>query len=1450
MQVRIFFSVASLAQTLAQQKKKQKQLAASALIFKDPYAVFSSVPRASLLWRFLCSVLLHLHHLFGRVLARLFCSFTSNLQGEEDGVMGSGAGHTRRSKQLAKSSSTVLCDSVASLEDWKQQIKVKCSIPANQQRLTFTSQRLIKQPIVLANFSPSRQWQIVVDASIEELCKDLTYWRALFHSKNTSAELLYPLVLKESDDIASTLHSRTAEELRQIGVPCNVFFLSFNKWIPTLQPGIAKEHTSLNRQPRDLDLQIDEQFQEDTFLIDLFGDLSGLCLSMPLNFVMSGKELATKLLMVEQTAQYREKQKKRYHHLSAPALKDSESLDDTQNFTEGNWWSSCLKDYILHFEKNFEYTAFISRDHHRLRCIVLPVITIPLYAAKGNEEQALLQLLSCDPKNAIRESPSSVLALPSTSQTEGELSNPGISPSSEGSLLVLAEDLAGKYSKKKKRKKAKKCLKENVKNITALDSCAEADRKRALDEKIPLACEDVAKKVVQSEVLTVECIEHLDHKDLKEAFDGTEMIDGICLTNNGIQHELDNDLEHVNIGCPQATKNSSNLCWGEMDAQVGLNKQSTVSCDFSGTANLEQYSSLPSSEFSALHSGDCHAATFASSSTKEDSQERKENSACDHSGRVMEGFKGQEDACGSSKSCEVLKVDYASKCTEQTSSCSTNTTKADESANHTSVELSTDELELGNHYHQKEVNPGKPGLDTVGDSGSCSLSKNAELKKTKETCENKNRVGTQNILHREANTDYVMNSFKSQIDRREYAGSQMRPSRDGFWTHKASEVQDFSTHRNRVNQSSFNGIAPVVSRPSIPFWRHQRNDSHHMSYPTTFPRRDDWSVDRGRNPSSRQIRNMSAWEQLPDLRQPSNVGMNREFSQQWENHAEFEELCPPSARGQKFSNFNNVQRRNRGKSNEMLQQYPKKWLVEDMPNDTVPPSVDFYPVMPGIFDVCSLPPSNEGEMNRDGSTSTDQGRILGTGFRSKEKCAENLTRGSVAPCITVRSASATTVSPWQNNHIINYSKEACHTVNSCESVGFQASKLQGIAHVCNILEAVHASCQSRAVYEQVSSVTGNPLCEFEKVAKAVAPVFKASEKSLQHWKSMGCSCRSVVAGSCKSTNLQRVADVPLSTLWQWYEEPSCYGLEVKLTEHTRFTVSESVENQFQAFFVPYLSGMQLFGWSSKMRTTRQKDAETAQEVNSFDSSFLRQPIFSILLPKPKTDDDIYVNEHVRKSVGSSQYALGNESGLESGEFGSISDRLRHCGCEVELLYEFFEGEKPQQRRPLNERIKELVMGQVAPESCSVGDARLLDSVKIGELHPSSWFAVAWYPIYRIPDGTFRSAFLTYHSLSSLQSVCSGSTIARQFSDNCIDSVTSPVVGLMSYNAQAKDWFSLTPCYNLKGHESSSLDANPSEILQQHLATLEAAAASMARGSCDQSSSFKHLDYGFFQSRGR
>ncbi|KAJ0104652.1 hypothetical protein Patl1_19315 [Pistacia atlantica] len=144
-----------------------------------------------------------------------------------------------------------------------------------------------------------------------------------------------------------------------------------------------------------------------------------------------------------------------------------------------------------------------------------------------------------------------------------------------------------------------------------------------------------------------------------------------------------------------------------------------------------------------------------------------------------------------------------------------------------------------------------------------------------------------------------------------------------------------------------------------------------------------------------------------------------------------------------------------------------------------------------------------------------------------------------------------------------------------------------------------------------------------------------------------------------------------------------------------------------------------------------------------------------------------------------------------------------------------------------------------------GDPTYLNSINLHDLHPTSWYSVAWYPIYRIPDGNFRAAFLTYHSL--------GHMIRRSTKVNSanVDSIVSPVVGLQSYNAQSECWFQLKhPAMNQTA-ESSGL--NPSRILRERLKTLEETASHMSTAVVNkgnQTSVNRHPDYEFFRSRQR
>lgn len=92
---------------------------------------------------------------------------------------------------------------------------------------------------------------------------------------------------------------------------------------------------------------------------------------------------------------------------------------------------------------------------------------------------------------------------------------------------------------------------------------------------------------------------------------------------------------------------------------------------------------------------------------------------------------------------------------------------------------------------------------------------------------------------------------------------------------------------------------------------------------------------------------------------------------------------------------------------------------------------------------------------------------------------------------------------------------------------------------------------------------------------------------------------------------------------------------------------------------------------------------------------------------------------------------------DQGTAAAGSVRVRPGGTR--LIFEFFEKASPYTRASLSDTIRGIMEEQ--PE---------LVEMTSDDLAPSSWMSVAWYPIYRIPQGTMlhdvQGCFLTYHAL--------------------------------------------------------------------------------------------------------
>ncbi|KAK4719585.1 hypothetical protein R3W88_017923 [Solanum pinnatisectum] len=322
--------------------------------------------------------------------------------------------------------------------------------------------------------------------------------------------------------------------------------------------------------------------------------------------------------------------------------------------------------------------------------------------------------------------------------------------------------------------------------------------------------------------------------------------------------------------------------------------------------------------------------------------------------------------------------------------------------------------------------------------------------------------------------------------------------------------------------------------------------------------------------------------------------------------------------------------------------------------------------------------------------------------------------------------------------------------------------------------AVNEAHGAQLAAEAIEMRKDYPLAEFEKFIHSASPVI----------------CPSVQGGQGAPLSRPEIPNISLWNLWQWFEKHGNYGLQLKAEEHTTRRL------KFSAYFNPSLSAIQLF-----------KDNQTqGSPTGDFHTRF------SLLVPNPRVENS---SSSLKENVVSDSRASSDCSAADPPVESKLSD---------ELLFEYFEQERPQSRKPFFEKIQELV---AADGPSSRGDPSILQSARLPDLHPHSWFCVAWYPIYRIPTGNFHASFLTYHSL--------GHYIHRGQTLHTPAGVVSPIVGLQSYNAQQRYLNEVT------------VDL----VLQERVRTLQQTAFFMSRavGTNGAGTLFnKHHDYEFFVSR--
>jgi len=269
------------------------------------------------------------------------------------------------------------------------------------------------------------------------------------------------------------------------------------------------------------------------------------------------------------------------------------------------------------------------------------------------------------------------------------------------------------------------------------------------------------------------------------------------------------------------------------------------------------------------------------------------------------------------------------------------------------------------------------------------------------------------------------------------------------------------------------------------------------------------------------------------------------------------------------------------------------------------------------------------------------------------------------PCLNSHSEGADlTCSPppevdklgcWVRSHLFPMEKSSDVVEKEAHSVtGFETD-------LCKIMQAIDESYKFLTASEAIRLMTGSSLAEFERLLHSASPNISQSI----------CSCKTCFRDQITDDALcvHQVPHISLGNLWQWYEKPGSYGLEVKVEDCYNSKRTRNGCSQFRAYFVPYLSAVQLFAQSrssgcSDNAVSNREAKEFCEEDKASKSSCSLEslPIFKMLLPRP-----------CKEVVPS-----GNDESYRQTFSSSI-------WTDEELLFEYFEADQPQQRKPLFEK---------------------------------------------------------------------------------------------------------------------------------------------------------------------
>nr|VDC91176.1 unnamed protein product [Brassica rapa] len=245
---------------------------------------------------------------------------------------------------------------------------------------------------------------------------------------------------------------------------------------------------------------------------------------------------------------------------------------------------------------------------------------------------------------------------------------------------------------------------------------------------------------------------------------------------------------------------------------------------------------------------------------------------------------------------------------------------------------------------------------------------------------------------------------------------------------------------------------------------------------------------------------------------------------------------------------------------------------------------------------------------------------------------------------------------------------------------------------------------------------------------------------------------SVPAQYSPKTSLRerRVPYFVLGDVWESFAEWSAYGAGVPLVLNNKDRVVQ--------YYVPSLSGIQIYA-----------------DPHALSSSLKARYCLNLRLSDDSSSDVSTDSDSERVTAGMDHVSLRDQL-LED----SSSDDGERLGSQGRLMFEYLERDLPYIREPLADKVSDLAAR--FPE---------LKTLRSCDLLPSSWFSVAWYPIYKIPTGPtvkdLDACFLTYHSLHTPVAGPSSAQPMSLVQPMESEKMSLPVFGLASYKFRGFVW---------------------------------------------------------------